>query len=231
MALLLWSLSTQAILLSPTDATSDGNVGNVYGPSNCEPDCINDLFLTSYQKDEELYKNDFVENAPGKESAYFSVSYTLNWNDPLDPTGGVLRWVLGTAYIVCGECYVAVKDGNHDPRCYFFDLSNLWNGQEELVFRNFWSQGGGAISHITIWGTPAIKVSEPGTLGLLGLGVLGLLAASCRRPPSEDLPSHPERPYRKHLGPTLLRPVSGLAFIFGLLGPQSRSVFHSGSFS
>lgn len=182
-ALVTASAASHALLLEPGTADYDGNDGSgSYGPSNCEPDCINDLFGTSFSKGEELYKNDAVEGSlDGTSSGSFSGSYEMLWNATSDPTGGTLSWLVDTSYIMCGECYVAVKDGNNDPRYYFFDISNAWNGTDDIVFSGFWSDTTGAISHVSIWGNPAVEVPEPGTLGLMGLGLMGFIAFRKRR--------------------------------------------------
>lgn len=182
-ALMMASAASHALPLQPSDADYNGNDGSgSYGPSNCEPDCINDLFGTSFSKGEELYKNDFVKDSlVGTSSGSFSGSYEVLWNASLEPTGGTLSWLVDTSYIMCGECYVAVKDGNNDPRYYFFDISDDWNGTDDLVFSGFWDEGEGAISHISIWGSTAVEVPEPGTLGLMGLGLMGFVAFRKRR--------------------------------------------------
>ena len=173
-ALLVASATSSALLLQPGDADYDGNDGEgSYGPSNCEPSCLNDLFGTTFVGNSGLL---YKANFGGSEEGTFTSSYEMSWTlDDGEPSGGTLSWLLDTSHIACGECYVAVKDGNIDPRYYFYDISALWDGQEDLVFSNFWSNGRGAISHISIWGSPAVEVPEPGTLGLLGLGLMGLV--------------------------------------------------------
>lgn len=176
------SAASHALLLEPGNADFDGNdgAGGPYGPGTCEPECINDLFGTSFVgNDGLLYKTEFDG---GSEEGSFAGSYEMSWTlDDSEPSGGTLSWVVDTDYINCGECYVAVKDGDIDPRYYFYDISTLWDGQEDLVFSNFWSNGQGAISHISIWGSSAVEVPEPGTLGLLGLGMLGLAYSRKRK--------------------------------------------------
>lgn len=183
-------LASHALVLTPGDSTFDGNDVGLTNGTNCEPGCVNDLFGTDFSNGEELYKNDFVDGfTDGTDSGSFSDSYQMLWtdfkniDDLKDPTGGTLSWISGEDNIICGECYIAVKDGNNDPRYYFFDLSfgsslvpQGWDGKEDLVFSGFWSGDGenGAISHITIWGNPSVSVPEPGTLGLLGLGLMGM---------------------------------------------------------
>jgi hypothetical protein len=66
---------------------------------------------------------------------------------------------------------LAIKDGIHFPGYYFFDLGLAgWNGTDSITLADFWPQKG-AISHISIWGDKT-SVPEPGTLSLLGAGLL-----------------------------------------------------------
>lgn len=178
-ALMTASAASHALPLQPGDADFDGNDGaGSYGPSNCEPGCINDLFGTSFTNNDDglLYKAEFDG---GVEEGDFAGSYEMTW--ALDATGGTLSWLEDTSFIVCGECYVAVKDGAIDPRYYFFDISDDWNGTDDLVFSGFWSEGNGSISHISIWGNTAVEVPEPSTLGLLGLGLMGVAYSRKRK--------------------------------------------------
>ena len=112
-----------------------------------------------------LYKAN-VED--GSESGVFTSSYTTTFTaTSSDPENALIEYVGGAA-IGCVECYLVVKDGNHQPAQYFYDLSGLWNGTDSLYLKGFWPQGG-AISNVAIWGTTQ-QVPEPGTLLLLGTG-------------------------------------------------------------
>lgn len=161
------------ITLTPADADFDGNSGaGNYGPSNCEPGCINDLFGTSFTNADLLYKADFGNANDGQ----FASSYSMDWAG--DPNGGLLSFVGGPS-INCLTCYLAVKDGNHDPRYYFYDIST-WDGTSDITLSGFWAQKG-AISHASIWGTTGITVPEPGTMAMLLTGLAGLLVTRRRR--------------------------------------------------
>ena len=161
----------------------------VAGPSNCEPACVYNAFgLTNDGSLSLLYKADFNE-APDETdtplaptyTGTFAGSYTTTFSPALeDPTDALIEFILGSSAIGCPSCYLAIKDGNNLPRYYFFDLS-AWNGTETLDLRNFWGSGPGAISHVSIWGlATSTSVPEPGTMGLLGLGLLSIAAVRRR---------------------------------------------------
>lgn len=164
LALLAMSGAANALSLTPS-TPGVLSFGTTYGPSNCEPDCVETVFgVTDLDL---LYKAD-VGSA---DSGLFAASYTTAYLDtPTDPSGATLSHVASTSAIACGGCYLAIKDGNHSPGYYFYDLS-AWDGLETITLSDFWPRQG-AISHISIWGTAGTSVPEPATLGLLGLGLL-----------------------------------------------------------
>lgn len=155
---LSWSAGALALVLGPSDAQHTvtgspnpaldaGDVASIFGTS--------DLTL--------LYKS----NYGGSEEGSFLSSYTTQFTG--DPNNALITWD-GPDYILCPECYLVVKDGNQPQ--YLFDLGS-WDGQEVLDLRDFYPNQG-AISHVAIFGKP-VSVTEPGTLGLMGLGILGLM--------------------------------------------------------
>lgn len=166
MAILILGVASSASALSITPASLEGYSGIVHPPG--EPEVY--AAITPYVGTiNSLYK--------GEPNAADSGTFAASYESSLGEHGGTITYISGPA-IHGNPIWLLVKDGNHDPVWYLFNLSNIvgagaWNGTETITLSGFWATGGGSISHIEIIGT-STQVPEPLTLILLGLGLTGM---------------------------------------------------------
>ena len=114
-------------------------------------------------------------NVGGSAEGLYADSYTTEFfNTPTDPDAFVLTWN-SSEDTISNARYLLVKDGNQEPAWYLFDITTIWDGQQEIQGLGFWPNEG-AISHVSLYS--CTSVADGGaTLVLLGLSALAFSAA------------------------------------------------------
>ena len=149
------------------------------GPDNSNPSLEYLEGLLGVDPLYELYKDEIT----GEEKS-FADSYDTSYSGSNDLSSFDISWVGDPQPWITGQSYLLVKDGNHDPYWYLYDLTSLgWDGKEILSGINFWggdADEGGSISHVSIYGTTE-PVPEPATMLLFGTGLIGLAGLRARK--------------------------------------------------
>ncbi len=172
-AMLLVSFQAQALMLEPGDAvaaTSDNSNLTTLA-------AINTAFGTAYTDIDLLWKGETDSGSAGQDG---SLAGSYLWLVDSPANSGTIEYIAGQAAASCPTCILIVKDGNSLAAQYLFDLGS-WDGMESIEISGFWPDKEDAISNVAIWGGMSTDVSEPGTLVLLGLGIMGLGISGKRR--------------------------------------------------
>lgn len=172
--LLSFGVQAQALSITPADPTPY-SFGNQTGQNQ-----IDAAIFSLLNGATELYKS----NVGGAEEGLLADSYdTEYFNTPTDPADALITYAGAPNPIIGDPKYLLVKDGNQEPAWYLFNLTSpTWDGMADLELTGFWPNQG-AISHVSLYGgsAPPPPVPEPGTILLLGAGLVGLALYSRKR--------------------------------------------------
>lgn len=140
-------------------------------------DAINDIIdpLLDAEDAEMLYYNDWKDPEDGP----FANSYDIN----VEYVDGVNNAVISfeNTPAIANPDFLLIKDGKSDIAWYLYDISG-WDGMANIFIEGFWPGKSGAFSHMTIYGGgDGFETPEPGSLILLGTGLLGLGLGIWRR--------------------------------------------------
>jgi len=173
----VWHTYTNVINETPYSALNDG-IGN---SGNLEYEYINTLFGTSFSALNQIGLKISNGNNEGEHTDdYYRDFQTNTFEIAFNSTPGPNNPLTESIDCIYG-CYLAVKDGNHPVRPYYFYDISSWNGVDTINGSDFWRDERGSISHVSIWqgyevavkDKPPGNVPEPSVIALIGLGLLG----------------------------------------------------------
>lgn len=164
----MWTSGVNALVIEPGDAVLSGTA-----LSQAQ---INGIVLPFIAPSVEVYKHDVGSADEGSYAASYETTFM---NTPSDPMDADIDYVGGA--ILSNATHLLVKGGGPpvvEYMWYLFDIAG-WDGLETIEIHNFWVDRG-AISHVTLYAS-ATTVTEPGSLGVLGLTLIGIGLISRRR--------------------------------------------------
>ena len=132
-----------------------------------------------------VYKQDLTIES-GNAAGFYTTTFNTAPSST-DFSSATIAWNNNGSIILCGDCYLVVKDGNNTPQQYIFNIST-WNGQEALNLSGFWPSKG-QISSLTIFNNAATgggtiaAIPEASTYAMMlaGLSLVGWMGAARRK--------------------------------------------------
>lgn len=166
--------NAQAILITPATPNVNGTNSGEGKTDPLNASQVEDILGLASGTLTEAYKSDEDGDSVGTDSGDFAASYRTSFSNPVgDPANATIRYDGSPDPFISGSTiWLAVKDGNHAPWFYLFDISG-WDGTEIIELVGFWPSRG-AISHVSIF-TGGSSVPDAGTtLVLMGAGLLAV---------------------------------------------------------
>jgi hypothetical protein len=160
--------SASAIIIDPDSGVL--NTSRWQGNENDQND-LNPIIASIVGNSVEQFKVESVISGP----------LAGSYNGSFTADSGLISWTgTGQDDIIRPDAYLLVKDGNHEPAWYLFNMTALgWDGSsDDIVLFGFWSETQGSISHLTLYSGSGTTVPDGGSmLVLLGgaVTVLGFL--------------------------------------------------------
>jgi hypothetical protein len=193
-----------------TAGTSDSYNFKISNPGNKElladdafGSILGDLtMLYKAESFEDVTLDPPIRSTPAGEEGSLQNSYMTAFDFALNEiddgyTGATIKRQGGPSVDCSVDCFLVIKDGNHNPAAYLFNLAlgwdplgrnggqpvangiPAWDGLMDLTLANFWNDTGGSISYIAIYGNTKISsVPAPAALWLFGTALLGFIGIS-----------------------------------------------------